>query len=75
MKTITTVEPYNILNKVKMSWKVVDSDHVEVIFYGRFDENYAGAERELNDAGLYAVRRTYNKKDHRTTTIYKRTRG
>lgn len=57
-----------------ISWEPVDEDHIRIVFHGHFDDNYAQTERELNSAGLYAVRRTYDKKTRKTTTIYKRTR-
>ena len=61
-----------ILNFNKLSWVDLDPDHIEVTFAGHFDENHAQLERDLNQAGLRAVRRKYDKHKNRTYTIYKK---
>lgn len=63
----------DILDKHKLTWEGVDAEHVKVTFHGHFDDNYAQLERELNQAGLHAVKRTYDKKNNKTITVYKRT--
>lgn len=65
------------LNKVldinKLDWKQVDLNHIEITIAGHFDDNYAQLERDLNAIGLCAIKRSYNKKQNKTSTVYKRT--
>ncbi len=64
---------YTVLDRYNVDWKQVDAEHIEVIFHGHFDDNYAGLESAFNKAGLQATRRTYLKDLNKTITIYKRT--
>lgn len=61
----------DVLNLNKLDWQPIDKDHIKVLFSGHFDDNYAQLESDLERAGLHAVRRTYDKKINKTTTIYK----
>lgn len=65
MKAIT------VLNFNKMTWKQLDKEHLLVIFYGSFDEDYARIENELNRLQMCAVKRTYDKRNNITLTTYK----
>lgn len=69
--TGTTISSTLATNRV--SWRQADLNHIEIDIAGHFDENHAQLERDLNAIGLCAVKRSYNKKQNRTSTTYKRT--
>lgn len=62
-----------VLSLNKLNWNQIDIDHIEIVVAGYVDDNYAQLEKDLNLLGLCAVKRSYNKKQNRTSTIYKRT--
>ncbi len=61
-----------ILNMHKFNYKQIDENHYSVTYVGHFDDNYSHVDNELNKSGLVAIRRTYDKKNNRTNTIYKK---
>lgn len=63
----------NILDLHKVRYETQDKNHIKVTYLGAYDENWNYLENELNNAGMYAVKRTYDKKNNKTVTIYKRT--
>jgi hypothetical protein len=62
----------NLLPKQGMTWEVVDAEHIKVCFYGEFDENWGKVESNLEAQGMKATKRTYDKKNNVTCTIYLR---
>jgi hypothetical protein len=61
-----------ILETNKMTWSIIDEDHIKVSFHGAFDERHARIESDLKGAGAHAIRCTYDYKAGKTHVIYKR---
>ncbi len=77
MKTVQILykehlQQVEVIQRNKMTWMLLDPLHIQVTFYGHLDENSAIVERDLAKTGAHAIRRTYDKKNNKTTTIYKR---
>lgn len=60
-----------ILNLNRFTWDKIDNNYVNVCFHGMLDENCVTIENELFKLGLYAIKRTYNKKLKKTFTTYR----
>ncbi len=63
------------LESNKLQWKPLTPECIEIVFIGHFDDNYAQLEQDLNRLGLLAIKRSYDKKNNRTITIYKRVKN
>jgi hypothetical protein len=55
-----------------MNWQEIENNQVKVCYVGPFDEYYAKMDARLFKLSLFATRRTYDKKNNKTITIYKR---
>lgn len=55
-----------------MTWQKISKGQVEVCFYDVFVEYRVRAEDQLKQAGLQAVKRTYDKKNGKIYITYKR---
>ena len=62
----------NIIETHKMTWEALDANHIQVCFNGTLDERCILVEDELAKAGLFAIKRSYNKKLNKTFTTYKK---
>lgn len=72
IKAKKEAQQLEIIQKNRMTWALIDDEHIQVTFYGMSDEACAKVEADMFKAGAYAVRRRYDKKLKQTVTIYKR---
>ena len=60
----------DMLNKKKLNWKQLNAKYIEVYAKGCYDEFSTIVERDLFKLGFKAIKRSYNKMDNQTSTIY-----
>ena len=73
----TTLECVRCLNDFThtLNWEITDQNHIMICFLGPEDEYQNHIEKQLKQAGLFATKRTYNKKSNKTYTLYKTKTG
>ncbi len=67
----TSNQVYEILAKNYVNWTRINMNHIQVATPGYCGAECMVMENELKHAGMYATRRSYDKKLGKTITIYK----
>lgn len=67
----TPDEAFKILAKNFSKWERINTNHIQVLTPGYCNSECMKMENELKSVGMYATRRTYDKRSGKTITLYK----
>lgn len=67
------MEATQLLTNNKVYWEIMGDNHIKTNYVGPYTEYHSNMEQQLFNLGLVAIRRTYDKKNNRISTIYKKT--